>query len=829
LKDPSPGSCDLCGLRLPSNPPSLVFAGKTHFFCCNGCRQVFRILVEATDSTSPADFKTTDLFKKCQEMGIIPRSESDLASAASSDDTAAVLKTTITKDRQGELPDSGRLSLYLNVSGMWCPACAWVIEETLKKDVGVFNAACLFSTDRIRCEYDPVRTSPEKITAAVRRLGYGAELDEGDRSSVWKKKAFFRFAISAFLTLNIMMLSFALYSGFFTELSDSDIRMISWPIFVMAGVVFFYGGIKIHQRAISSFASMAFGMETLVSVGASGAFFYSIYNFMLGSLHLYFDTASMLITLVLLGKTLEAKAKDEVVKDLDTFFSLRPRKVRICINNESRGRYVSIGQLHRGDMFQVEVDEIVAADGVVREGTATLDESSLTGEARPVEKNPGDMIRSGSFVIKGNLKIEAREVGEESILGQMIHLMEETLERRTPLEGKTERILQWFVPGIIFLSIGTGIVCLFSGINMETAIIRSVTVLVISCPCALGIAIPLARIAGISVSARSGILIRDFSCFERAGGLNHFVFDKTGTITHGQWELVRVIALSPFSENEILAAAAGLEKKSDHFIALAIQRYVEAKRVLPVSLENITMGESGVIGYLDNQEIKVGSREFLRREFSENDDDLAATRPPTDENQSRVYMGIDGRPAAIFEFGDRIKDGVTETIDTLHAMGFATALISGDGNRVTQYMGRHVGMGQSVGGMLPVEKAKFIRQLKEEGRRVAMVGDGINDAPALVQSDLALAVSGGHLLGKEAADVSLMRGDPRQVLDFLKLAKKVNWKIQQNFMGAFLYNIISILLAMSGLLTPLVAVSAMLLSSLSVIGNTLLLAKSGGR
>ena len=762
-------------------------------------------------------------------MGIIPRSESDFADTALSDNTTFISKSTISQDRHDVSPDSGRLSLYLNVSGMWCPACAWVIEETLKKDAGVLNAACLFSTDRIRCEYDPVRTSPEKITATIHRLGYGAELDEGDRSSVWKKKAFFRFAISAFLTLNIMMLSFALYSGFFTELSESDIRMISWPIFIMAGIVFFYGGIKIHQRAISSFTSMTFGMETLVSVGASAAFFYSAYNFMMGSLHLYFDTAAMLITLVLLGKTLEAKAKDEVVKDLDTFFSLCPRKVRICINSDSCGRYVSIGQLHRGDMFRVEVDEIVAADGVVREGTATLDESSLTGEARPVEKNPGDMIRSGSFVIKGNLRIEAREVGEESILGQMIRIMEETLERRTLLEGETERILQWFVPGIIFLSIGTGIACLFAGSHMETAIIRSVTVLVISCPCALGIAIPLARIAGISVSARSGILIRDFSCFERAGGVNNFVFDKTGTITHGQWELIRVIVLNPFSENEILAAAAGLEKKSDHFVALAIQRYVEEKGVLPVSLKNVSMGESGVIGYLGDKEIKIGSRSFLRPEFSVNDDDWAAIKPSTDDNRSQVYMGIDGRPAAIFEFGDRIKDGAAETINALHAMGYATALISGDGNLATQSMGCHVGMGQSVGGMLPVQKAEFIRELKENGRGVAMVGDGINDALALVQSDLALAASGGHLLGKEAADVSLMRGDPRQVLDFLKLAKKVNRKIQQNFIGAFLYNIISIPLAMSGLLTPLVAVSAMLLSSLSVIGNTLLLAKGGSR
>ena len=778
--------------------------------------------MEATDSTDPADFKTTDLFKKCQAMGIIPRSEADLTQ----DETPS---NGHLQSRPESLPNPEHLSLHLNVSGMWCPACAWVIEETLKKDTGVIQADCLFSTDRIRCEYDPVKTSPEKIAATIRRLGYGAELDDRNPSSIWKKKAFLRFTISAFLTLNIMMLSFALYSGFFTTLSENEIRMISWPIVIMAGIVFFYGGINIHQRAISSLTSAVFGMETLVSVGASAAFFYSIYNFMMGSLHLYFDTAAMLITLVLLGKTLEARARDRVVKDLDAFFSLRPRKVRICTEKDTRGRYVSIEQLQPGDIFRAEADEIVAADGVVTKGTATLDESSLTGEARPVEKKPGDTIRSGSFVIKGNVRVKARHVGETSILGQMIRIMKDTLAQRMPLEGKTDRILQWFVPGIIFLAICTGIVCFFFGANMETAIIRAVTVLVISCPCALGIAIPLARIAGISVSARNGMLIRNFSCFEQADCLSDFIFDKTGTITHGQWELIRVIALSPFSENEVLAAAAGLEAESDHFIAAAIHRYAEKKRVAPVPIKNISMGESGGVGYLNGQEIKIGSRDFLQALFSAGGNQDPAINTAGEDHRSRVYMGIGGCPAAIFEFGDRIKDGTTETINTLHAMGYATALVSGDGDRVTRSIGRKIGMGQAAGRMLPLDKATFIRDLKEKGHKVVMVGDGINDAPAMVQSDLALAISGGHLLGKEAADVSLMRGDPRQVLDFLRLAKQVNRKIRQNFIGAFIYNIISIPLAMSGWLSPLVAVSAMLLSSLSVIGNTLLLVKTGSR
>ncbi|MEA3230796.1 MAG: cation-translocating P-type ATPase, partial [Thermodesulfobacteriota bacterium] len=802
-------------------------------FCCQGCKQVFRILMEATDSVDPADFQTTELFKKCQAMGIIPRSESDLAKKDrdSVSPTAEASRFTRTPVETDPHSTSGpnRLPLYLNVSGMWCPACAWVIEETMKKDAGVFSAACYFSTDRVRCEYDPVRTSPEKIATTIRQLGYGVEPDDDDSASAWKRKEFLRFAISAFLTLNIMMLSFALYSGFFTELSKNEIRMISWPIFIMASIVFFYGGIKIHQRALSSFTTATFGMETLISVGSSITYLYSTYNFTMGSLHLYFDTAAMLITLVLLGKTLETKAKNEVLKDLDSFFSLKPKKVEIWSESDSQGRYVSIKQLGRGDLFRVEADEIVAADGIVMEGTGVLDESALTGEARPVVKKPGDMIRSGSSVIKGDLKVKARRIGEESILGQMISIMENSLERRTPLEGKTDRILQWFVPGVILLAFCAGIICLLSGISIEDAVIRSVTVLVISCPCALGIAIPLARIAGITVSARNGMLIRDFSCFERTDRLSDFVFDKTGTITHGQWELIRIVIHEPFSKEGLLALAAGLEKDSDHYIALAIQRYVKAQRISPENVQNITVCDNGVTGNFDRKKIKIGSWDFLRPVFSTDNGNQAFIDASDDENTSRVYMGIDDAPAAVFEFGDRVKDGAAETIKALHIMGYATALISGDGDRTTRLIGRNIGIGKSLGGMLPTAKAEFVRDLKKNGHVVAMVGDGINDAPALAQSDLALAVHGGHLLGKEVADVSLMRGDPRQVLDFLELAKKVNRKIQQNFIGAFLYNIISIPIAMSGLLTPLVAVSAMLLSSLSVIGNTLLLIKGKGR
>ncbi len=705
---------------------------------------------------------------------------------------------------------------------MWCPACAWLIEETLKKDSGVSRAACSFSTDRFRCEYNPLQTSPGHIIASIKQLGYGATTGDDKGKSVWQQKEFIRFIISAFMTANIMMLSFALYSGYFTELSPLDIRRISWPIFIMATVILFYGGWMMHLRALAGVKSIAFGMETLISVGSLVTYFFSIYQFIGGSIHLYFDTAAMLITLVLLGKLLESRAKDEIAADLDTFFSIRPQKVRLCIENETRGRYVSADQIDVGDTFIIETDERSVADGIVISGNALLDESSLTGESRPLKKHPGDRIHSGSKVISGQLKIRARHVGDHSLLGQMITIMEQTHLQRTSLESSTDRILQWFVPGVILLAILTGMGWYIAGTGIETAVIRAVTVLVISCPCALGIAIPLTRVAGITLAASQGILIRNFTAFERAPKINTIVFDKTGTITRGRWDLFQTITFGNHTERDVQALAAGLEGKSDHYIALALKRHAGSQGIAPVQFDHSDIHENGVVGFKGKDIFRIGSFAFANPQGQETGPTIPIN-PGSDAFNSQVYLSINGEIAAVFVFGDRLKKGARETISELQRRGFETALISGDDDRVTRRVGNKIGVSQTKGSQLPTDKAQIIEQINRKGAVVAMVGDGVNDAPAMAKSDLAMAVHGNHLLSKEAADVSLMQGNPVQVLNFLDLAARVNRKIHQNFFGAFIYNIIGIPIAVIGMLTPLVAVCAMLLSSLSVIGNTLLL------
>lgn len=822
------GTCDLCGLPLRYGAFSAVLSNETYRFCCMGCKQVFTMLLEASDVRDPSSFGETDLFKKCREMGIIPSAEAELKRQAQTEESGtsylSIQRDNGRLESEREISGENALGLNLIVKDMWCPACAWVIEEVLRRSGGITNVSCNFSTDRVLCEYDPVSTSPSQIIRTIDALGYRASIPGNGEETAERKREFIRFVISALLAVNVMMLSLALYSGFFTDLSQETIWKLSFPIFVMASVILFYGGRKIYQRAWAGMTSAAFSMETLITAGAFSAYLYSTVNMLSGSIHLYYDTSSMLIALVLLGKALERRAKGEVQEGLENFFSLRPTKVRICSDQQPNGRYVAAEQLRKGDMFRVEEGEVIPADGLVVEGRGSLDESSLTGEAQPTGKTGGDRVKSGAKVIQGVFKVKAEGVGEASTLGQMITIMEKALAGKMPLEGKTDRALRWFVPIILIFALGTGLFCLLYGLTPDDAMIRAVTVMVIACPCTLGIAIPLARVAGISVAGKKGLLVRDFSAFEEAGGVDTFVLDKTGTVTRGQWALQNIIPLGPFTEGELLAMAASLEKDSDHHIGMELKSKARERLVGTVNLDGIKIFENGILGQMNGDEIMIGSKAFLTRRLG--------TSVPISEHDSAaggehsvLFMGLAGHLCAIFVFGDKIREGSRVTMDELKAMGYGVFLVSGDEEKTTRKIGEKIGIEDAHGGKLPQDKVLFIEGLQRAGHRVAMVGDGINDAPALAQADLAMAVhSGGHL-GKETADITLMRGDPRQITDFMGLAKKVNRKIYQNLIFSFFYNFISIPVAMSGLLTPLIAVSAMLMSSLSVIGNTLLLIK----
>ncbi len=823
-----PESCDLCGLSLRHGRISGTFYGTVYHFCCNGCRQVFNILVEASDDSDPKTFTNSDLFKQCREKGIIPKSEAELAEHQPAVESVSSLRKDASVrdvEQATNPPSENELDLFLKLSNMWCPACAWVIDQTLKNTTGVIESNCNFSTDRLRVRYDPVQTSPAQITQIIARLGYNAVTADDSLHAAERRKEFIRFAISAFLTMNIMMLSWALYAGFVTEFSPETIYKLSWPAFVMATIVLVYGGFSFIKKAWSGLTNAAFSMETLIIIGSFSAYSYSTVNLLAGSIHLYYDTSAMLITLVLLGKSLESRAKSRVLEGLENFFSLKPTKVRICTDQYPEGRFVVSEQLAPGDIVRVDENEVVAADGRITSGTGSVDESSLTGEPLPVNKKAGDSLRSGTMVIQGSLNYRAEKTGDDTTLGQMMTIIENTLLAKTPLEGKTDVILQWFVPAILAMAVGTALICRYAGFATEEAMLRAVTVMVISCPCALGIAIPLARVAGIFIAGKKGILVRDFKAFEKAGRVDAFVFDKTGTVTEGKWNLKTIVPVSDISPDQALAYAAGLEKESEHFIGLEVLRFAGANGIQPESIENIIAEEKGLRGQSLSGEVKIGSAQYLARELEKDDSGTLKATLAEQPQHSFVFLGLAGRLAAVFIFGDRLRADSSSAIDALRRRGYHLSLVSGDGERTTKTIGKQIGIRHSYGGRFPQDKADYVAALQNQGYQVAMVGDGINDAPALVKADLSLAVHSGGQLSKEAADITLMRAEPLQVIEFLDFADQVNKKISQNLVFTFLYNAVSIPIAMSGLLNPLVAVSAMLLSSLSVTGNTLILVR----
>ena len=339
------------------------------------------------------------------------------------------------------------LTLHLAIDGMWCPSCAWLVDKVVGQMGGVYQSNCMFSTDSLRCRYDPVRTSPHEIIESIRKIGYRAKVFGDDTGKAETRNELIRFGVSLFLTMNVMMLSFALYSGFWGVLSEQSIRALSIPILLMAMVVFFYGGRHIHARAWQALRTGAYGMETLISFGSGAAFGYSLWGFLTGSLHLYFDTAAMLITLVLMGKMLETGAKRKIQTDLSHFLNLWPRKVRLCTPEVPEGRYVATEVLEPKDLFRLEAGEVAPADGTIVSGSGVVDESHLTGEPVPKHKRAGEPLVSGSKLTRGRLTVRANKTGKDTVLGQMMDLIEISLGQKTPLETHTDRLLRWFVPG----------------------------------------------------------------------------------------------------------------------------------------------------------------------------------------------------------------------------------------------------------------------------------------------------------------------------------------------------------------------------------------------
>ena len=844
---------------------------------------VFQILFNSPGGI-PEDYQNTELYKACVAAGLIPSSERGLVSGATIHGSS-VFDSQPADPRPADprlpaldpaIEEGLSQELSVHIEGMWCVACSWLIEQLLRKMDGVVSANIFFFSDIARIKYMPHLVQPKTITEGISRLGYRASPVESPPDSGQSRNLVVRLGISAILSMNIMMISFALWGGFFGQIGQEGAALFSYTLWVIASPVVFYGGWPILRAAFWSVIHRTATMDTLIGTGVLAAYFYSLVAMLQGSLHIYFDTASMLVTLVLLGRFIETRAKEKISGAITALFHAASGKVRI--SKEGREIWTASNEASRGDVFLVFPGERVPVDGRILSGEAVFDESVLTGESHPVKKGTGADVPAGAMLLHGDARFEVVRAGEESSLSQMITLIQQALSAKNRFELLADRIMRVAVPGLLGISAFILILLLSFHVPAGEAFLRAITVLVITCPCALGIATPLARVAAIAKARASGILIRNPAAIERADRLNVMIFDKTGTLTEGRYVLrqtvvaedfacdnpntapagdehrfgfgpaprapladagyrftgtsfpipdTRHLALASPKADQALRRVASVEADSDHFLAREI---VNAARQKSMELEEILSYEAregrGIIARTPSGEVIAGSHELMidcRLEFSDELKDRAHFFETT--GSTVVFFGWDSAVRGFFVFGDTLRDKAAEIISRLRSEGTSVWIVSGDSEETTRTLALQAGADNFAGQMLPQDKVRIIEGLQARGKRVAMVGDGINDAAALASADVGITLGAGANLIRECSDAAILGDDLPKVIELLELSR-FSFKItRQNLFFSFFYNILGIPLAACGVLNPLIAALAMFASSVSVISNTSMISR----
>ncbi len=812
--------CDLCGLRLPKRAFVSEREGVSYSFCCAGCRHVFELLAES--GLIGSDYKESDLYKQCLALGIIGNPEK---APAEQELSAEELK--------------GAKELLIHVDGMWCSACSWLIEKVLGSRKGVLEARVNFASDTARIYYRPEEIAPSEITAAVDSLGYKVlSRDELQEASVRERNALLiKMGVALFLLMNVMFFSYVLYIGYFQEVAGEMRAGVPYILLALTIPAVFWCGLPIHRKAFGSLRAGAPTMELLLSISILSAFFYSIYALVSAQGEFYFDTAVGLVTLLLVGKLIEHSAKHRASESIHRLYQMLPKKVRI--KTDAGERLVSVDTLQEGDRFVVRPGEKIPTDGRIAAGTTSVDESLLTGESKPIARHAGDMVMGSSMNLHGVIEVDAARVGDETLLSGIIRMVEGALARKSPLERTVDRIARVFVPAVISIALVTGLVVFSQGAGLEAALLRAITVLVIACPCALGMATPLAVAAGIGFAAGRGVLIRDGSVLGKAARIDTVLFDKTGTLTEGRFDLLDVVTggddAGGAASEEVLATIAEVEKFSNHPIGEALVRAWEEGGRATGAARDVVIDEgkgiSGTVGDQKGGRVLVGTEAFVREGGFVIPDALAERgRGESARGRTVVFFGIEeGDRVGCAVLGDRLKSSAPAAVAGLREMGASLWILSGDSAATTAAIAEAAGIDAFRAEVLPQDKIDEVVKLQTEGSLVAMVGDGVNDAPALAQADVGIAMGHGTEIAVESSSFTLLRDDLGLVPLALDTSKRTVRTIRQNLSWAFLYNVAGIFLAVWGVLNPLFAAGAMLVSSLSVIANSLRLREGRGK
>ncbi len=721
----------------------------------------------------------------------------------------------------------------LAISGMTCASCVARVERKLGKVEGVRSAAVNLATERATVAYDPSRVKVARLIGAVEAVGYGAtpvvedaSAEDGVAEETRRARVLARcrttLLTGAALCAVILILAMAPPLMMFPTVQTHNylLALLTLPVWAIVGWSF-------HRGALINLRHGAANMDTLVSLGSTVASVYSVVAMIaLPGQYVYFDTAALIITLIYLGKYLEAAAKGRTGEAIKALMGLQPRTARVIRNGQERD--LPIAQVVSGDALLVRPGERVPVDGVVTGGESAVDEAMITGESLPVQKGQGDDVIGATVNGAGLLHIEATRVGRDTVLAGIVRLVEQAQGSKAPVQRLADRISGVFVPIVLVLATLTFLGWLLTGHAFAQALIPAIAVLVIACPCALGLATPTAIMVGTGRGAKEGILIKGGESLERIQALRSIVLDKTGTVTVGKPAVTDVIALADLPDSEVLRLAAGVERGSEHPLGAAVVRGAEERGLalppLPTAFRSITGG--GVEGMVEGRAILVGSRRLLGERDIPSDSAETRLQALEAEGKTALLVAVDGRLVGLVAVADTVKDGAAEAVSQLRALGLDVTMLTGDNRRTAAAIGRIAGIERIIAEVRPEEKAAEVERLQGRGQVVAMVGDGINDAPALARADVGIAMGTGTDVAMAAADITLVGGDLRAIPRAIALSRATMRVIRQNLFWAFFYNVILIPLAAFGVITPIFAAAAMALSSVTVVSNSLRLNRS---
>jgi heavy metal translocating P-type ATPase len=813
------------------------------FFCCAGCMNVYLILWESGAIRAGEDIRQTELFQRSLQLGLISNREPE------DEESESIVDTSV---------DAGMEELILHVTGMWCTSCAWLIEHALALLPGVVRAEVSFASDLLKVKYHPQALPPDRIRNRIASLGYKTEdYAAGNHfADAERRDLLIRTGLAAFLWANIMSFSLVLYAGYFEQISGSVRRGLPFLLMILATPVVFYCGQPVLHVAWRGMLNGTIRMEALLALGILAAYGYSVVQTFRGEIHLYFDTATVIVTLVLAGKLIERGAKESTSGWISELHHMMPNKVRLLAKGSEH--FVSVDVLEQGEIFLVKAGERIPADGIIIEGESHTDESLLTGESTPVGKHARDSVAAGSINLDGVLHVRATKPASESTLSRIIGLVEYALSSRSQLERTVDRVSRIFIPCVVLVAVLTFFVTWTFGIaGFGPSLMRAITVLVIACPCALGLATPLAITSALGSASRRGILVRDSRVLETLRKIGTVILDKTGTVTEGKFSFLELVSCPQSRAEEVFAGSAAggrlydsrsttsrglssaettteallllasLEQYSEHPLGIAIMEFVRHSGTHLHDATSVQIHKGrGITGIVGGKRVFAGNRR-LAGEFAVCIDEETEKQAHAWELQGKTvtFVGWDGELRAIAAFGDKIKAEAIELTADLRRRGVDVRLVSGDAEATTKWTAACLGVDACECEALPEEKAEAVRQLQQRGAVVAMVGDGINDAPALAQADLGIAMGSGTDIAMEAAAVVLMHGSLYKILDVFDLAQRTMRIVRENLFWAFFYNTIGIALAVAGVLNPIMAASAMLLSSVSVVGNSLRLTR----